>query len=49
MNTIDEGLKKYDVDTRTCLARTMCNQYARKTEDENIGRINRGLVENLAE
>ena len=51
MNLIDESLKKYDVDTKSCLARTMCNQYAQRMyegEEEAVQRISRGLIENIA-
>ena len=51
MNMIDESLKKYDVDTRSCMARTMCNQYAERMiegEEEAVQRIGRGIVENIA-
>jgi len=51
MNMVDEAMKKYDVDTRSCMARTMCNQYASKTlpaEEEAVQRISRGLIENIA-
>ena len=52
MNMIDDSLKKYDVDTRTCLARTMCNQYAERMlegEEEAVQRYSRGLIENIAQ
>ena len=52
MNLIDDSLKKYDVDTKSCLARTMCNQYAQRTlegEEEAVQRISRGLIENIAQ
>ena len=52
MNMIDESLKKYNVDTRTCMARTMCNQYAKRMlqgEEEAVQRISRGLIENIAQ
>ena len=51
INMIDESLKKYDIDTRTCMARTMCNQYAKRMvegEEEAVQRISRGLIENIA-
>lgn len=51
MNMIDESMKKYDVDTRSCMARTMCNQYATRTlqgEEEAVQRISRGLIEQIA-
>ena len=51
MNMIDDSLKKYDVDTRSCMARTMCNQYAQRFlegEEEAVQRISRGLIENIA-
>ena len=50
-NMIDEALKKYDVDTKSCMARTMCNQYAKRMlegEEEAVQRISRGLIENIA-
>ena len=52
MNLIDDSLKKYDVDTRSCLSRTMCNQYAQRVlegEEEAVQRISRGLIENIAQ
>jgi len=52
MNMIDESMKKYDVDTRSCMARTMCNQYATRTlqgEEEAVQRISRGLIEQIAQ
>ena len=52
LNMIDESLKKYDVDTKSCMARTMCNQYATRMlegEEEAVQRIGRGLVENIAQ
>ena len=52
MNMVDEAMKKYDVDTRSCMARTMCNQYAERTlpaEEEAVQRISRGLIENIAQ
>ena len=52
MNMIDESMKKYDVDTRSCMARTMCNQYAERTlqgEEEAVQRISRGLIEKIAQ
>ena len=42
---------EYDIDTRTCLARTMCNQYQTKLEEEEkstAARISRGILDNLA-
>ena len=51
MNMIDESLKKYNVDTKSCIARTMCNQYASRMlegEEEAVQRISRGLIENIA-
>ena len=52
MNLIEDSLKKYDVDTRSCLSRTMCNQYAQRVlegEEEAVQRISRGLIENIAQ
>lgn len=52
LNMIDEALLKYNVDTKTCLARTMCNQYAQRMldgEEEAVQRISRGLIENIAQ
>ena len=34
VRSIEEALMEYDIDTRTCLARTMCNQYQTKLEEE---------------
>ena len=52
VRSIEEALSVYDIDTRTCLARTMCNQYQTKLEEEEIaptvGRISRGILDNLA-
>ena len=58
INTVEEALREYDIDTRTCLARTMCNQYQTKLEEEEkstarmsrvtASRISRGILENLA-
>lgn len=51
-NAVDDALLKYDVDTKTCMARTMCNQYAKRNvegEEEAVRRISRGLIQNIAE
>jgi len=51
INMVDESLKKYDVDTKNCMARTMCNQYAERMlegEEEAVQRYSRGLIENIA-
>ena len=52
INMVDESLKKYDVDTKNCMARTMCNQYAERMlegEEEAVQRYSRGLIENIAQ
>ena len=51
VRSIEEALREYDIDTRTCLARTMCNQYQTKLEEEEsstAARISRGILDNLA-
>ena len=52
VRSIEEALRVYDIDTRTCLARTMCNQYQTKLEEEELAptaaRISRGILDNLA-
>ena len=51
VRSIEEALMEYDIDTRTCLARTMCNQYQTKLEEEEkstAARISRGILDNLA-
>lgn len=50
INTVEEALREYDIDTRTCLARTMCNQYQSgiESEMETAERISRGILDNLA-
>ena len=52
IHMVDESLLKYDVDTKSCLARTMCNQYAQRMlegEEEAVQRMSRGIIENLAQ
>ena len=52
VNMVDESLLKYDVDTKSCLARTMCNQYAQRMlqgEEEAVQRMSRGIIENIAQ
>merc|ERR1712117_341233 len=50
MRTVEDALSEYNIDTRQCLARTMCNQYeTRSTTDEAPDRVGRGLLENLAQ
>ena len=51
-NMIDEAMSKYDIDTRSCLARTMCEQMKAKSTDieENpVYAISQGLLSKLAE
>ena len=49
MRTVEDALAEYNIDTRQCLARTMCNQYStRSTTDDTPDRVGRGLLENLA-
>ena len=51
VRSVEDALSAYDIDTRTCLARTMCNQYQTKLEDEErstAARISRGILDNLA-
>jgi len=51
VNMVDESLLKYDVDTKSCMARTMCNQYAQRMlqgEEEAVQRMSRGIIENIA-
>ena len=49
MRSVEDALAEYNIDTRTCLARTMCNQYStRSTTDDTPDRVGRGLLENLA-
>lgn len=51
IKSVEEALRVYDIDTRTCLARTMCNQYQTKLEEEQkstAARISRGILDNLA-
>ena len=51
IRSVEEALREYDIDTRTCLARTMCNQYQTKLEEEKrstAARISRGILDNLA-
>ena len=51
VRSIEEALREYDIDSRTCLARTMCNQYQTKLEEEEsstAARISRGILDNLA-
>ena len=52
VNMVDESLLKYDVDTKSCMARTMCNQYAQRMlqgEEEAVQRMSRGIIENIAQ
>ena len=51
VRSVEDALSAYDIDTRTCLARTMCNQYQTKLEEEEkstAARISRGILDNLA-
>ena len=49
MRSVEDALAEYNIDTRQCLARTMCNQYStRSTTDDTPDRVGRGLLENLA-
>jgi hypothetical protein len=49
-NTVDEALLRYDIDSKTCLARTMCTEYQKRAEDsQTVGRLSRGIIENIAE
>ena len=49
MRSVEDALAEYNIDTRTCLARTMCNQYStRSTTDDTPDRVGRGILENLA-
>jgi len=50
MRKVEDALSEYNIDTRQCLARTMCNQYStRSIKDETPDRIGRGLLENIAQ
>ena len=49
MRTVEDALAEYNIDTRTCMARTMGNQYSnRSAADDTPDRVGRGLLENLA-
>ena len=49
LRSVEDALLEYNIDTRTCMARTMCNQYeARSESDDTPGRLGRGLLENIA-
>ena len=49
-HNVDEALLRYDIDTKTCLARTMCSEYQKRADDKDTtGRLSRGILENIAE
>ena len=49
-NTVDEALLRYDIDAKTCLARTMCSEYQKRSDDKRtVDRLSRGIIENIAE